>query len=147
MEDFGDWLYLLIIIIAGVSSLISSVRKKARQTAEQNQPRGTVSDNSHEEDPWNEESTPQQEFPERKSVTTIKPKQQPLPSYQSVTTQKRHYFDIQQEGQPSIIQENTEFMSVDADKEDASITFEDLPDNIDEWRKAFVYHEIIDRKY
>ncbi|MDR0574831.1 MAG: hypothetical protein LBG96_12530 [Tannerella sp.] len=154
MEEFGDWLYLIIIIIAGIGSLISSARKKARQMAEQNQPRRTVTDNRHEEDPWYEEAdpryeeaAPRQQLPEKKPVTAIKPERQPLSSYQSVTMQKKHYSDIRQEGESSIIRENTEFMSMDADKEDTSVTLEDLPDNLDEWRKAFVYQEIIDRKY
>ncbi len=146
MEDFGDWLYLIIIIIAGVSSVISSARKKARQTAEQKQSRKEVTNSSPEEDFWNEEASPQQ-LPQKEPVITIKPKQQSSPSYQSIATQKKHYFDIQQEGRPSLTQEDTEFMSAETDQEGVSITLEELPSNIDEWRKAFVYNEIFNRKY
>ena len=138
MEEFGDWIYIIVIIIAGVASLFSSMRKKAQQAAQQNQPREVTNQKGDEGDFW-KDFLPQ---PEEAPPTPPQPKQQARPSYPSATKQP---FRLFQEGQPAIQAE--EAMPIETGDEQASILLEILPEDTNEWRKAFVYNEIFNRKH
>jgi hypothetical protein len=140
MEEFGDWIYLIVIIIVGITSLISSTRKKARQLAEQNQPREIITDQSGEGDLWRELTQQAEKKPEVK----IQPKRQAQPLKPPTKDYHTPFLNIYQEGQSSI--EATEIQSAVDDEEYATLTVDDLPDNTDEWRKAFIYNEIFSRK-
>ena len=139
MEEFGDWIYFLVIIIAGVSSLIGSTRKKAKQVAEQKQPREIITVNNENDDYW-DDFIPKAE---KETVVNVIPKQKAKPVYKPAKSQKTPLLDILQEGQSSL--QFSETLLV-ADDEYSSITIDDLPDNTDEWRKAFIYNEIFNRK-
>ena len=130
MEEFGDWIYFLVIIIAGVASLISSTRKKAQQIASQNKPREIITKNSDSEDIWDDF------IPE--------PEKKPVPSHPSFTKQNKQYYSIYQEGQPALQREESKQLEIEDNL--ASITLDDLPGNTDDWRKAFIYNEIFNRK-
>jgi len=138
MEEFGDWIYFLVIIIAGVASLISSTRKKAQQAAGQNKPREIITKKSDREDIWDDY------IPKAEPVAAVQPVPQPLKSHPSVTKQNKQYFSIYQEGQPALQMEESKPLEIEDNL--ASITIDDLPENTDDWRKAFIYNEIFNRK-
>ena len=140
MEEFGDWIYFLVIIIAGVASLISSTRKKAQQVAEQNKPREIITKKSDRDDVW-DDFIPKLET---KPVEMIQPKVQSLQSHPTFTKQNKQYFSIYQEGQPALQKEESKPLEIEDNL--AYITIDDLPENTDDWRKAFIYNEIFNRK-
>ena len=140
MEEFGDWIYLLVIIIAGVTSLISSTRKKARQAAEQPQPRQVITTQNDEDDVW-DDYIPKAE---KKPVVPIQPKQPARRPDPFVTKQNTQYYTFDQEGQPALPMEESKLLEIDDDL--AVFTVEDLPENVDDWRKAFIYNEIFSRR-
>ena len=147
MENIGDWLYVIIIIVAAVSSIFGSIRKKAQQTkampqhttrttqTTQAQPREIFRGDTFDDDFWG---------PEKPAVM-----QQPKTKQPPHTTQKQNIFNFQsaKEGQKSIEHFNMDSTSADNEEEFASITIEDLPSNTEDWRKAFIFNEIISRKH
>ena len=139
MDEFGDWIYIIIIIIAGVASMISSTRKKARQSAEQNKPREIITNDRENVDIW-DDFIPQAE---KKPVENIKLKQQAKQVISPVKNYHTPFLDIFNEGQSSV--QYTDIPSV-SEEEYVSLTVDDLPDNTDEWRKALIYNEIFNRK-
>ena len=140
MEEFGDWIYIIVIIIAGVASLINATRKKARQIAEQNRPREIITTTNDEDDFWGE-LVPQTE---QKPVIKVEPKRQEKPAYVSLKDSRTPFLNIHQEGQPSI--ELNDTVTTDIVEDYEIITVDELPGNPDEWRKAFIYNEIFSRK-
>ena len=139
MEEFGDWIYFLVIIVAGVASLISSTRKKAQQAAGQPQPRQIITTQSDKDDVWDDY------FPkaEIKPAAATQPVPQPRQSTPSVTKQNKQYYTFAHEGQAALQREEP---VVNTEDNLASMTIEDLPENVDDWRKAFIYNEIFSRK-
>ena len=140
MEEFGDWIYIIVIIIAGVASLINSTRKKARQIAGgQNQPREIIAKTNDGDDFWGELLSQT----EQKPVIKVYPKEQEKPVYTSINDHKTPFLSMQPEGERAI--ELTEFLTTDMDEEYSNITVDNLPSSPDEWRKAFIYNEIFSR--
>lgn len=133
MENIGDWLYIVILVIAGISSLLSSIRKKSQQAAEQEQTQ------SHEITTNNDE--------EEINHRVVQPQPYTKTSHQPLSAQKKYAFDKYQEGQSSMTQYNMDSEPMYIEEEHASITLEDLPSNTEEWRKAFIYNEIFNRKH
>ena len=150
MEEFGDWIYILIIAIAGIFSLIGSTRKKARQMAEANQqqqpqqPREIVTDNSGGGGFWDDFIPKAEEKP----VMAGKKKRDASPSYSSSGKQNKPFLNRFQEGHPALIMETMEESSPisAAEEEYASITIDDIPKEANEWRTVFIYNEIFSRK-
>ena len=137
MEEFGDWIYILFIVIAAIASLISSVRKKSQQAAEQNQPREITTTQSNEDDFWDDLSTKRQE--EKPVFTGI-----PIRTVAAPEKHKKPYTTSYQDRLQSLQSEKPE--TVEIMEEYGMITLDDLPDNTDEWRKAFIYNEIFNHK-
>ena len=150
MENIGDWLYIVIIVIAGISSIISSVRKKARQaqeqTSQQNQPREVVIGDIFDDDFWGSEAT-KEHVPENKPIPVFQTQLQKQKSYSSVQKHIDYLFNKDSEGTPSEKLKTTDTIFADNEEERALITLEDLPTDIDDWRKAFIHNEILNRKY
>ena len=159
MENIGDWLYVVILIIAAISSIFSSVRKKAKQASTetrqsgqqgqtpQTQQREIFKGDVFDDDYWGESSANQQ-LPEVKVAPVVQ--QSPRkPMQPSGTTPKYSDYNYNKlfEGQSGIANKNFDFTFADNEEEHASITLEDLPSESEEWRKALVYNEIINRKY
>ena len=147
MEEFGDWIYILIIIAAGVFSLIGSTRKKARQMAEANQqqqPRKVSSTSGDEGDFW-DDFIPQAE---KKPVIISQKKKETAPSNPSSGKQVKPFLNRFLEGHPSLTIEAVEEPSpISASEEEyAAITLEDIPKEANEWRTVFIYNEIFSRK-
>ena len=147
MEEFGDWIYVIIIIIAGISSVISSFRKKSNrkeaeaqtQSQPQPQPREVIRGDVFDDDFWGT-VTPKVE------PKIVKPAPAPKPQYRPIE-QQSYGFDQLQEGRASLKQENVGSILLEEEEVYTTVTLEDLPKDSDDWRKAFVYNEIINRKY
>ncbi|MDR2774924.1 MAG: hypothetical protein LBC19_09330 [Tannerella sp.] len=159
MEEFGDWLYLIIIIIAGISSLIGTINKKSKETAERRQPREIITEDAEEWTDWKNEDAryddteiPQPVFAEKQPANSLRRAvvTPDLHARQNVFSNYGHSFKTQ-DNDYSTFEKRTghaapsDFYTEDDDN--TSITFEDLPANTEEWRKAFVYNEIFKRKY
>ena len=134
MEEFGDWIYIIVIIVAGIVSLIGSARKKAHQAVGQNQqnrqPSPEINTNPDDgDDFWGTLTQQTVTEPERKA----KPVQKAKPP--RIT-----------DGDYHTIFDTPEMQVTDMDEGNVALTVNDLPDNADEWRKAFVYNEIFNRK-
>jgi DNA-directed RNA polymerase subunit F len=150
MAEFGDWIYILIIAIAGIFSLIGSTRKKARQMAEANQqqqpqqPREIIADPGSEGGFWDDFIPKAEEKP----VMAGKKKRDVSPSYSSSGKQNKPFLNRFQEGHPSRALETVEESSPinAAEEEYASITIDDIPKEANEWRTVFIYNEIFSRK-
>ena len=151
MENIGDWIYVIIIIIAAISSIFSSIRKKSKESATEAQQTGQP------QQTWQQKQAPQPHEIFRGDVfdddfwgdQTKKPapaavKSQPKTKQSSQIPPKQIDYRIFQmdEGQ-------SDNVSIFADNEEeyASITIEDLPSETEEWRKAFIHNEIFNRKY
>ena len=143
MEEFGDWIYILIIAVVGVTSLIGSMRKKARQMAEVNNPREITTNDNDDTNLWDDFIPPAEKKP-----VTISPQKKDIPSFYTSTGKKnKPFLNSYIEGHPAILAESTEEIGqMSASDEHASITLEDIPREANEWRKVFIYNEIFSRK-
>ena len=141
MEEFGDWIYILIIVIAGISSLISSARKKAREAAELNKPREVIVKSDREDDFW---GSLMQQTEVKPAVSGNQPKRPSKKTFLPVDKQTQTFLDRYQEGQPAI--QLTETGQIEPLEEPALFAVDDIPENTGEWRKAFIYNEIFARK-
>lgn len=152
MENFGDWFYILILIVAGIGSAISSFNKKTKEASgEQAPPREIIVGDGFDEP----QHAPRQDRTRPKPRPTPQPLSRPrvtsttspsAPSHKSKTFSD--YIQQQQaEGTSTIEQHQYDGIMPNNTEEPALITLEDLPTNTNEWRKAFVYNEIFNRKY
>lgn len=163
MEEYGDWLYLIIIIIAGISSLIGATNKKNKEAAERKKSREIITEKEDDwenkesyDDAWYDDTRhddreiPQSVLPERQptyverqAIVTPDIHTPHIPSNNSqfYETQKKDYSMFKKEI------EHTPPFALYAEDDNIPITLEDLPENTDEWRKAFVYNEIFKHKY
>jgi len=132
MEDIGDWIYVLAILVATVASLINSMRKKAQQqAATHNQPREIIVPRTDEEDDVWDDFIPKRE-------------EQPLKQPQQFKRSVEPFVNFINEGQPTFRTEATDAMFLE--EEATPVIPETLPSGPDEWRKAFIYNEIFARK-
>lgn len=169
MEELGDWIYWIIIIVAGISSLISSINKKSKQEAERRQSREVTTEEW--EDVFSDSGdveTPQPAVPERRPVfperQPVVPERRPVvPELQPVSSgrqpaaahvphaQPERYFNYKTPGKKSanspLFGNDTENTFLYTNDDNATITLDDLPANTDEWRKAFIYNEVFKRQY
>ena len=145
MEEFGDWIYVIILVIAGISSVISSFRKNAKQKEEaaQAQPetqqpeviRGDVFD----DDFWGAGD-------QKQEPVKVIPAPAGIPQYKPIE-QLTYRFDQHKEGTSSFNHNKKESILLENEDIFTTVTLEDLPKDIDDWRNAFVYNEIFNRKY
>jgi Ser-tRNA(Ala) deacylase AlaX len=143
MEELGNWFYIIILIIAALSSLLSSKRKKVQQMAEQHKPGEIINTQSKEDDFWDDHST--KRVVEELPVVPVKRKQTIQTSFSTSERQKKPPFNMYQEGTLSHTWDDQELM--ETIEEYGLVSIDELHDNTDEWRKAFVYNEIYNRKY
>ena len=152
MENIGDWIYVIILIIAGISSILSAFRKKSQEISTQTQqdrqpqqaqqqqaqpPREIIKGDVFDDDFWGDQTKKLPEKPVPSVKTQPKAKQTSQVDYR--------IFQIN-EGQSSLPKEDNPIFA-DNQVESALITLEDLPSETEEWRKALIYNEILNRKY
>jgi hypothetical protein len=157
MENIGDWLYVLILVIAGISSIFSSIRKKSQQATTQNQQnrqpqqarqqqaqphREIIKEDVFDDDFWGDQTKKVPEMP----APVAKPQPKAKQTSKVPPTQVNYDFYKINEGQ-SIFTKGNSPIFADNEEENALITLEDLPSETEEWRKALVYNEILNRKY
>lgn len=166
MENFGDWLYILILIVAGIGSVFSSLNKKHKEASgQQAPPREIIVGDGYDEEPMTGRS--QQSIPDRAPQpipgrTQPQPRPEPFSRSRASTAtasassfgssyKSKDYSDYlqrrQTEGVSAFAQQPYNDIMPDNVEAPASVTLDDLPANIDGWRKAFVYNEIFNRKY
>ena len=142
MDNAGDWLYIVFLIIAGISSLFGSKNKKKRPKQILGQPDREIV--------TNEDNVPDKGFWE-----ILEEMQNPKPAKQPVSTPKRKKKQ-QQVADPSpflAAEKVTDKQSpagnrlvVPPAKEESPLTDIEF-DNAAELRKAVIYTEILNRKY
>ena len=141
MENIGDWLYVVIIIIAAISSIIGSFKKKVKENSQEQTtqtPREIFKGDIFDDDYWGEAA-----------VKTVKTEPVVIPvTKQNVQQYKSKYKSldslIHQEGVSAL---NHDDSHMEVEDEFMHITVEDLPSDTDSWRKAFIYSEVFNRKY
>ena len=130
MDNAGDWLYIVFLIIAGISGLFSSKNKKKRPKQILGQPdREIVAE---------EENVPDKGFWE-----VLEEMQNPKPAKQPVAAPKPFLTVEKTAGKQSF---DGNRLVVPPAEEENSLTDIEF-DNAAELRKAVIYTEILNRKY
>ena len=130
MEELGDWVYIILMVVVGISSLYSSAKKKQKQ--QQMQMPTPVSDPSDQyEMPDPTPSVPNKI--ERKQPPTFqkKMKRQPFNTYSTIPPVET-FAQIEK----NLLQEEENTIASNLELTDA-----------DSFRKAVIYAEILNRKY
>lgn len=153
MDNLGDWLYIILIAVVGLSSLLSSGRKKKREKQTLDIPPQDREEIDYEQDSaqedkdfwdtfWETPKTKQQPapllpIPPKKATikTTIKEK---VSSPSPFLTGESEIEQAIRKQKPSAIQLEEEIPAL--------VDIEDLH-NMEALRKAVVYTEILNRKY
>ncbi|MDR1525895.1 MAG: hypothetical protein LBS79_11680 [Tannerella sp.] len=143
MEEFSDWLYWIIIIIAGISSIIGSINKRNKQAAENRKPREIITEEW--EDVFGDSNGRNVEIPQPASA------ERQQATIHDSHARSKSYFNYKtldkKTGNSFLSGKDTENASLYTDDDNAAFTLEDLPANTEEWRKAFIYNEIFKRQY
>ncbi|MDR1937666.1 MAG: hypothetical protein LBQ73_04090 [Tannerellaceae bacterium] len=134
MDNLGDWLYIVLLVIAGISGLLGAGKKKKQPTEELDEP-GNVSDPDY----WPQE--------------VVIPPLQPVKTEKKRKTQKKQsgYISLFTEGERSIatssIPDLYSTQPEDAFGESRPGVSGDTFQDADELKKAIIYSEILNRKY
>lgn len=136
VENIGDWLYFLFIIIAGISSLFSS-KKKGKKVQKKELPIET------EIQPEEEVEQPEKGFWDilqemQKQEETVQPKPQPS----VVKPKKEEPFQKEE----SFHKRHKNYLNKERIEEEATLQEIELT-HAAELRKAVIYSEILNRKY
>ena len=140
MDNAGDWLYIVFLIIAGISGLFGSKNKKKR-------PKQVLGQPEREIIPEDEEA------PQKGFWDILQEMQEPLPKQKPAKPKKQKK---QQAVQPTpfLTGENTTArQTADGNRTLLPPIEEDIPqtdiefNNAAELRKAIIYTEILNRKY
>jgi hypothetical protein len=134
MDNLGDWLYIIILAIAGISGLLSSGRKKKQTEERQRYP--DVDGNMTEYSTW--ATTP--ETTQIPQPVKMAPRQK-IPKTQLVS-------DSLLKGREKTIASiySEQITEKDLPESHMVISGDDFQD-IDELKKAIIYSEILNRKY
>jgi hypothetical protein len=152
MEDFGDYIYLIAIVIAGLSSLL---KKKKPATMRQDSDMPDLEDVLPETE---EEYIPYGEAPNR-----TQPLYRDEPDWEPSPNSKKATLDKQEERVPVSYETVADFMKLRAKKtvqmkhqfkeEIKTEELDELPymqlelETAEDVKRAFVYSEIFNRKY
>ena len=141
MDNVGDWIYIVFLIVAAISGLFSSKNKKKRPTQVLGQP-------GH--DTYPEENTSSGKgFWEilEEATTPHKPEAPTAPIHKKKkkTPASKPFLSTEQEIQKSKVS-SSQPMNFPAEEEHSML--EDIEfNNAEELRKAVIYSEILNRKY
>ncbi|MDR1224415.1 MAG: hypothetical protein LBL07_16260 [Tannerella sp.] len=141
MENVGDWLYVVIIIIAAISSVIGSISKKNKQAAGKQQPREIITEEWEDKEFRNGGDTETQHSVFRENL----PEATPL--HQQTIHPGHRQINKKAEKDYSTFKKETVYSSLNTEEEKTAVSLEDMPANTEEWRKAFIYNEVFKRKY
>ena len=141
MDNVGDWIYIVFLIVAAISGLFSSKNKKKRPTQALGQP-------GH--DTYPEENTSSGKgFWEilEEATTPQKPEAPTAPIHKKKkkTPASKPFLSTEQEIQKSKVS-SSQPMNFPIEEEHSML--EDIEfNNAEELRKAVIYSEILNRKY
>ena len=141
MDNVGDWIYIVFLIVAAISGLFSSKKKKKRPTQVLGQP-------GH--DTYPEENTSSGKgFWEilEEATTPQKPEAPTAPIHKKKkkTPASKPFLSTEQEIQKSKVS-SSQPMNFPIEEEHSML--EDIEfNNAEELRKAVIYSEILNRKY
>ena len=148
MDNLGDWLYIVFLIVAAVSGLFGSGKKEKRQTEVLGRP-----DSEIEPEPqkppqksfWEMLEEMQEEKPKAKSMPAPQPTARPVIKSKDKQPQTRTPFLNTENQHPSTIKSSPELQLEPEDENSVmqGITFTDAED----LKKAVIYSEIFNRKY
>lgn len=148
MDNLGDWLYIVFLIVAAVSGLFGSSKKKKRQREVLGRPDreiGPEAQKPQQKSFWEMLEEMQEEKPKAKPIPTPQPASRPViknkekrlhPSTTFLNTESQH---------PSPIKSSPE-IQLEPEEENTvmqGIAFADTED----LKKAVIYSEIFNRKY
>lgn len=137
MDNLGDWIYIVFLIVAAVSGLFSSKNKKKRPTQVLGQP---------EYEPAKEEHAPSGKgFWEILEEATTPPEKKEKKIKKKEIRQPNPFLAAEQEIHKSKVSSSpiTNFPT-----EEEHALLEDIEfNNTEELRKAVIYSEILNRKY
>lgn len=139
MDNVGDWLYLVFIIIAAVSSIFSSGKKKNQSKEILGQPGRNIipSDRPVKKKAPRIEVVNKKEPKKKVQVRASQPvHQQPAPFLHEDYVPNPYNKPI----------ETTVFTEIEREPEEASTPVFEL-NNADDLKKAVIYAEILNRKY
>ncbi|MDR1403522.1 MAG: hypothetical protein LBJ60_07485 [Tannerellaceae bacterium] len=158
MDNLGDWLYILILVAVGISSLFSSAKKK-KQTGQASQQSMPETEEHKENNPQKPKSFWELLEDMQKGVQTIEETHPPTP--QPVITEKKKKTQEKKKKAPTPFPAyNSEgisaFTEAPSSQSSSSITSSEEEAyalsgesfrHIDELKKAVIYSEILNRKY
>ena len=129
MDEFGDWIYIIIMVVVGISSLFSSKNKKKQQ--QQTQMPSPVPTEPSE--PWFPTTHPAPKKKERKQHPSIQEQMnaRPFNTHSTIPT----------------VEADTQSETLRAQEEENALAIALDLDNPDSFRKAIIYSEILHRKY
>ena len=125
MDNLEDWLYIIFLVIAAISGLFSSKNKKRKRSVMQPEPE---SGSMEADDSFEPMLYPEPEYPPEPTIQVAQKIEPLTPSYQHM---------------PSASSLSSRKAMKEERAEDVEETYRDM----DEWRKAIIYAEIMNRKY
>lgn len=145
MDNSGDWIYIVFLVVAAISGLLNTKGKKKHPTEVLGQPGYDMlpeEKSSSEKGFWEvfEEMTAQPQEPASSYSKKHKPKKKKK-------AQQPEAFLSHELTEPPNPQTGTPLAATFSDN-DASFSSEDIEfNNLNEVRKAIIYSEILNRKY
>lgn len=145
MDNLGDWIYIVFLVVAALSGLFSSKNKKKRPTQVLGQP---------EYDSTQEEQTPSGKgfWEILEEVTTERP--QPKSITKTLPDKKKNKKEIQHPNPFLTAEQEIRQSKISSSRpmnfptEEEHSLLEDIEfNNAEELRKAVIYSEILNRKY
>ena len=141
MDNVGDWIYIVFLIVAAISGLFSSKNKKKRPTQVLGQP-------GHDSYPEENTSSGKGFWEILEEATTPQKPEAPTGPIQTKKTKtpaSKPFLSTEQEIQKSKVS-SSQPMNFPAEEEHSML--EDIEfNNAEELRKAVIYSEILNRKY
>ena len=141
MDNVGDWIYIVFLIVAAISGLFSSKNKKKRPTQVLGQP-------GHDSYPEENTSSGKGFWEILEEATTPQKPEAPtaqIHKKKKKTPASKPFLSTEQEIQKSKVS-SSQPMNFPAEEEHSML--EDIEfNNAEELRKAVIYSEILNRKY
>lgn len=143
MDNAGDWLYIVFLAIAGLSSLLGSKKKKKRPASASRQPDPELRQEKDEEPDkgfWEifQEMQQPAPAPKKKQKPVVRQKQKTVS-----TAQPAPFLSVENEIQKSAATPSSLLVSPEEETNVPAIELNDPAD----LRKAVIYAEILNRKY
>ncbi|MDR2149025.1 MAG: hypothetical protein LBE91_21500 [Tannerella sp.] len=150
MEDLGNYIYVIVIVIAALSGLLGKSKKKQPATTQKPQQQSPPSE---WEDvlgelfgtPKSKPQTQPQPVSRPVSPTVTKPQMQAPKSAYKPIYQSIDEIRPPEEGVRAIETKETNILDMEEDM--TGLSLDDIPNEAEDWRKVFVYNEIFNRKY